>query len=228
MIRSDGWNQYSIWEHSTNVRELYTRRCRQEAEEMTCHAQAVELLAPFISPGDTLLDVGCGSGYFFHSLRSRNISVEYWGMDASETLLRIGRDILPAFGLPQEHLIHMRLDDLTGDVDHVVCLNVLSNLDNYHRFLERILLTARKSVILRESLAPAAHYAWIRDNYLDTGCNLYVHVNTYAQDDVLDFIQKRGFSTRIITDRHAGGKPELVIDHPHHWTFVVARRQGDK
>ena len=35
---------------------------------MTCHAQAAELLAPHVAPGDTLLDASCGSGYFFHSL----------------------------------------------------------------------------------------------------------------------------------------------------------------
>ncbi len=38
---------------------------RREVEVMTAHAQAADLLADRAGAGDTLLDVGCGSGYFF-------------------------------------------------------------------------------------------------------------------------------------------------------------------
>ena len=75
------------------MRELYTRRCRREAEEMTAHAQAAELLSQRIGVGDSVLDVGCGSGYFYHSLAGRNLPVEYWGLDACGALIDIGRDI---------------------------------------------------------------------------------------------------------------------------------------
>ena len=64
MIRGDGWANHCIWEHSTTVRELYRRRCRKEEPEMTAHAQAAEILAGIAGPGETLLDAGCGSGYF--------------------------------------------------------------------------------------------------------------------------------------------------------------------
>ena len=104
MIRSDGYSRYNIWEHSTTVKELYARRCRLEAEEMTCHAQAAELLAPGIRQGDTLLDAGCGSGYFYHSLKKRGLAVEYFGIDATRALIEIGRKIMPAYGLPADRL----------------------------------------------------------------------------------------------------------------------------
>lgn len=224
MIRSDGWGRYSIWEHSAHVRDLYARRCSLNAEEMTCHAQAAALLVPHVAPGDVLLDVGCGSGYFYHSLRNRLPDVEYWGIDASSALLDIGRAFLPDYGLPPERLVTMRLDDLAGEADHVVCLNVLSNLDNYHRPLERLLHCARKTLILRESLAETAQYAWVRDAYLDAGCDLSVHVNTYQKDEVLAFIRERGFHAQAVTDERTQGRPEMVIDHPHHWTFIMARR----
>ena len=132
------------------MQELYRRRCRQEEDEMTAHAQAAELLAPFVSAGDVLLDAGCGSGYFFHSVASRDMALTYFGIDAAPSLIEIGRDEMPAFGLPAERLKAIRIEDLDGSVDHVVCLNVLSNIDNYHRPLERLLAMARKSVILRE------------------------------------------------------------------------------
>jgi ubiquinone/menaquinone biosynthesis C-methylase UbiE len=223
-ISQDGWGSFSIWGHSATVRELYTRRCRREAEEMTAHAQAAELLAPRISAGDSLLDVGCGSGYFYHSLATRNLPVEYWGLDACGALIDIGRALLPGFGLPAERLIEARIEDLGGEVDHVVCLNVLSNLDNYHRPLERFLKIARKSVILRESLKVDAEYNYVRDDFLDPGVDLKVHVNHYDIGELTKFVSSYGFEPEVIVDRRSGGQPELVIGYPHYWTFMVADR----
>lgn len=226
MIRADGWTQHNIWEHSEQLRLLYTRRCAKEEPEMICHAQAAELLAPLVSAGDTLLDTGCGSGYFYHSLCDRDIPVEYFGIDASSALLGIGRAILPAYGLPADRLVEMRIEDLDARVDHLVCINVLSNLDNYHRPLERMLQAAGKSLILRESLDSPSRYHYVRDRFLDEDVDLFVHVNTYDPAEVLDFITSRGFEARMVKDQRSGGKPELVIGYPHHWQFIVAKKVG--
>lgn len=224
MIRDDGWLPHCIWEHSTSVRELYRRRCRKEEEEMTAHAQAAELLAPMVKVGDVLLDAGCGSGYFFHSLASRNMELTYFGIDAAPSLIEIGREEMPAFGLEAGQLKIVRIEDLDGSVDHVVCLNVLSNIDNYHRPLERLLAMARKSIVLRESFKQGAEYHYVRDEFLDPEVVLNVHVNHYDIDDVVNFIAARGFTAEVVFDRRSGGRPESVIGYPHYWTFIVARR----
>lgn len=226
MISGDGWQKYCIWEHSSTVKDLYARRCRLEEEEMTCAAQAAELLAPHVSAGDTLLDAGCGSGYFFHSIRSRDIPVEYFGIDAAPSLIKIGRSILPQFGLSADRLQVLRIEDLTGEADHVVCMNVLSNIDNFHRPLERLLHCARKTVVLRESLNEKADYSYVRDRFLDEDVDLRVYVNTYSIGEVADFIQSYGFRVQSFTDRRTGGRPELVIGYPHYWNFLVAHREG--
>ncbi len=224
MIRDDGWLKYNIWEHSTTVKTLYARRCRLEEDEMTCAAQAAELLAPFVLPDDELLDAGCGSGYFFHSLRKRNIPVQYYGIDAAPSLIEIGRSYMSEYGLPTSRLRVMRIEDLNGKMDHIICMNVLSNIDNYHRPLERLLQCAQKTLILRESMREQSVYTYVKDQYLDDGCNLKVYVNTYSISEVLAFIQSYGFSAQIVEDRRTRGNPELVIDYPHYWAFLVARR----
>src|SRR4029434_3747344 len=50
------WNP---WINDRGTFDLYRRRCRREAEEMTCAAQAAEILAERVASGETLLDAGC-------------------------------------------------------------------------------------------------------------------------------------------------------------------------
>jgi hypothetical protein len=168
-----------------------------------------------------LLDAGC----FFHALRRRALAVEYWGIDASPALIEIGREELPAYGLPPERLQVARIEDVAGEADHVVCINVLSNLDNWHRPFERLLRVARKTVVLRESIAREAEYRYVRDAYLDEGVELRVYVNAYPEAELAAFAEAEGFAVRYVQDRRTGGTPELVIDHPHHWRFLVAERR---
>lgn len=224
MINDSGWRRRNIWEHSSQVRELYARRCRLEAEEMTCHAQAARLLRPMVAAGDTLLDAGCGSGYFYHSLRRHGLSVDYYGIDATECLIEIGRAAMPAHGLPATRLRTMRIEDLDGQVDHVVCVNVLSNLDNYHRPLERLLQVAAKSVVIRESLHEHASYAYVKDRFLDDGVDLRVHVNSYPIAEVSAFMASHGFMVSQVIDERTGDVPEMVIGYPHYWKFLVGSR----
>lgn len=226
MIRDDGWQTYSIWEHSAPLRELYARRAAGREPEMTCAAQAAELLAPHVSRGDTVLDVGCGSGAFYHSLRTRQIPAEYWGIDAAPSLVAAGQAHLPAFGLPAERLRVLRIEDLDGEVDHSVCVNVLSNLDNFHRPLERILRCTRKTAILRESCKHGAESRYVTDGFLDPGRELRVYVNAYDLSEWTGFIENEGFDVEVVADRRSGGQPELVIGYPHWWTFFVARRRA--
>ena len=226
MIENKGRHLFNIWEHSASTKELYRRRCLGQAEEMTCHAQAAELLEPLVKAGDTLLDVGCGGGYFYHSLKKRAIPVEYYGMDSAPGLIQQGRGIMPRFGLPAERLLLLDLDELNGSVDHVVCLNVISNLDNFHRPLERLLLCAGKSLILRESVKQGAIYRYVKDKYLDDDVDLKVHVNAYDASEFVSFVESYGFRVEQMMDRRTGGEAEMVIDYPHWWTFFVARKAG--
>ena len=130
-LNNRGFEGHNIWRHSVIVRELYRKRARCEAEEMTCAAQAAELLTPFFRPGDSVLDAGCGSGYFFHSLAARGLDAEYHGFDATAELIEVGQNELPAFGLPVDRLRVCRLEDFQGAADHVPVS--YTHLDVYKR-----------------------------------------------------------------------------------------------
>lgn len=222
MIRTNGWDRYNTWGHSSTIEKLYEQRCKLEIEEMTCHAQAIDLLKPYLKSGDKLLDVGCGSGYFYHSIRSRLIPVEYYGIDATSLLVNIGRKILPKYGLPPDRLQVLRIEDMEAYFEHIVCLNVLTYIDNYHRPLERILKNANKTVVLRESIGPNSEYKYVIDKYLEK--ELKVHVNTYSRQDLKSFIESYGYTVTFVEDIYTQGQPQLVIDHLHYWQFIVATK----
>lgn len=227
MIRAGTSEDYNIWSHSAHMRALYRARARDEAEEMTCAAQAATILAPMLRPGQSLFDAGCGSGWFWHSLRRRGLALEYWGMDRTQAFVEIAREELPEFGLPPERILHGEIEYAEGVADHVVCMNVLSNIDNWHRALDRLASIARHSLILRESLRPMAEYSLVTDRFLDPEVDLKVHVNAYARLEMDRFLAERGFTTRLIVDERTGGQPEDVIGYPHWWTFLVAERTGE-
>jgi len=225
MVTTDAYPRFNIWEHSSTVAELYKRRCRLEEPEMDSAKQAAGILGEFARPGETIFDAGCGSGYFYHSVRPLGLS--YHGLDSSPRLIGIGRNELPSFGLEPSRLVCARIEDAEFSCDHAVCLNVLSNIDNFHRPLERLLSGARRSVILRESAWDRpANYSYVMDRFLDEGHELYVHVNTYCVNDLLDFARQRGFLAEHRLDERTRGQAEMVIDHPHHWSFFVFRREA--
>jgi hypothetical protein len=129
------------------------------------------------------------------------------------------------YGLTDKNLQQIRVEDLNGSADHIVCMNVLSYCDNYHRPLERMLKMAGKSVVLRESIREKSQYSYVEDFYLDSGVTLKTSLNHYGEGEILSFIESYGYSAEIVQDIRTGGEPEIVIDHPHHWTFIRAIRR---
>lgn len=223
-MRNDAFEKYNTWGHSTALRLLYRQRCRREEPEMTCAAQAADIIADLARPGYSLLDVGCGSGYFYHSLQDRNIPVSYCGIDATPSLIEIGQQEMPKYGLPAENLKVMKLQDLNGSADLVLSMNFLTYLDNFHAPLERLLDIAKVGVILRESISDKACFAYVVDDHLDPGLTLSVHINTYRQTDITDLMTSRGFEVREFMDRRTKGQPEVFLEQPHYWKFLIATR----
>lgn len=216
---------YNIWEHSAVVRDLYARRAGAEAPEMDAHAQAVEILAPNLLTNMSILDAGCGSGYLFHSFRTRNLEVEYCGLDCSASLIELGRRFLADFGLPPRALEVGLIENLRERFDVVVCLNTLSWLPDWRLPLDRLCAAARNMLLIRTNLATALRTRWEVDGYLEEGFNhLNAYWNVYPEPEVCDFIAAEGFEVEVIRDRRTGSLMEMVVGKPYWWKFILARR----
>lgn len=219
------WNP---WANDARLLDLYRQRCRQEAEEMTCAKQAAEILAPLISPSDTLLDAGCGGGYYSWSFQKRGVSCEYHGLDYTPCMIDLARSETAVLGrLPPERFQLGFIEDLDRSFDHIVCFNVLTNNPHYALPLERLAACARKTLLLRENLGAELVVRYSADTFLDEGKrHIRVYHNTYPLNEVSSFLEENGFEVTQIRDERTGDKSELVCGIPHTWRILRATRRS--
>ncbi len=213
--------RFNPWANDRNTFELYRRRCRGDAEEMTCAAQAAEILAPLVRPGETLLDAGCAGGYYLHSFRKRQVPVDYHGLDYTPELIELARTEM---GEPDRFEVGA-IEDLEARYDNILCFNVLTNSPHYAEPLERLLLSAKKRVLLRESMGESLVVRYTSDPYLDEGArHIRVYHNTYPIEEVCGFMREHGYRVTKIVDRRSNDGVELVVDIPHTWRILLAER----
>jgi SAM-dependent methyltransferase len=217
---NERWNP---WANDRNTLELYRRRCRGEAEEMTCAAQAAEILRDRVRPGESLLDAGCGGGYYLHSLRKRDVDVDYYGLDYTPTMIELARAEMK--GIAPEHYMLGSIEELDAEYDNVLCFNVLTNSPHYALPLERLLRAAKKRIVLRESLADTLVTRYTPDPYLDEGKrHIRVYHNTYPIEEVSAFMREHGFTVTRVVDRRSNDGVEMVVDIPHYWKILIGER----
>jgi SAM-dependent methyltransferase len=217
------WN---CWAHDRNTLELYRQRCRQQAEEMTCAAQAAEILAERAQPGETLLDAGCGGAYYLHALQRRQVPVHYHGLDFTPQMVDLAHaELCPAANLDRGRVWLSAIEDLDQPFDNILCFNVLTNNPHYGLPLWRLLKNARRRLLLRESLGEVLITRFTPDPYLDEGQrHIRVYHNTYPLDEVTAFMQQEGFVVTRIRDRRTNDGVESVVDIPHTWRILLAER----
>ena len=86
-----------------------------------------------LSPGDVLLDVGCGNGFTMATAATRAPGISLIGLDVDQVALAAAASWLDEIGVRHE-LLHadagVRLPLPDASVTHVVCHDVLENLEH--------------------------------------------------------------------------------------------------
>ncbi|MBU0515891.1 MAG: class I SAM-dependent methyltransferase [Proteobacteria bacterium] len=222
-------DQFNPWAHYHHEVEPYIQRAKNQVPEMTCHKQAAEILAPLISPGDTLLDVGCGTGYTYWSFRSRGMEVEYHGLDVTPRFIDLGREhFCPRAGLPPERLRLGAAETVTGQYDVVLCVNTLYCLPNYHQPVERLCAATRKALFIRTLMDERAEYRYLVTDYpgMDPERrHMRAYYNIYPLAEVISAIEGYGFKVRRIKDERTGDQDEFVKGKRYPWRCLLAVRE---
>lgn len=214
----------NIWSHTTYYRDQLTRRARGEDPILVCETQLADILRPLTSPGMSLLDAGCATGYYYRTLKT--LEVEYYGIDSCPEYITIGQQQMPDQGLSRQRLRQMSIEDLYGETYHiVVCFNTLLYCPNYHLPLERLADATEKYLVIRTLLGPKTRYRFEFDGYLDEGFNhLKAYFNIFSMDVVKLFLRRKGFTVEELVDRRTNDQPETVIGKVHPWRILLCTR----
>lgn len=217
------WNP---WANDSQTLKLYRRRCRQEAEEMTCAVQAAEILADKVVSSGTLLDAGCGGGYYYWSLLKRGVKVDYFGLDYTPEMMELARtEMCPRANLAPERFILDSIENLEQEFDNIICFNVLTNSPHYALPLKRLLTCARKRILIRESLGADLTVRYTPDPYLNEDKrHIRVYHNTYPIKEVIAFMEEHDFKVTRIRDERSQDGVEMVCDIPHQWRILLGER----
>lgn len=193
---------------------------------MTCAAQAAEILAERVSETESLLDAGCGGGYYLHSFRSRRVPIEYHGLDYTPEMIDMAREsMVETTGIAASRFALDFIEDLDEPFDNVVCFNVLTFNPHYGLPLDRLLASARKRILLRESMGDELVIRHTPDRYLDEGMqDLRVYHNMYPLTEVQERMEEAGFRVERVPDHRSGDGVEMSVDIPHQWRILVGER----
>jgi len=219
----------SIWEYTKRYTRSLVARGSGAEPELDSAAQARELLADRLQPGHTVLDVGCGAGHLWRSLRP--LGLEYHGIDSHRRAVEIGRVVLADTGLPPERLRTLRVEDLPpGErYDAVVSLSTLMYAPDFRLPLDAMAEAAERCLIVRSGFGDATEIRYLPDVLLEPGFeDLRGYFSIFARSEVEAFLADAGFVVTWVEDRRQqerfGGRPEIVGGIELPYEFVVAER----
>jgi SAM-dependent methyltransferase len=218
------WN---IWANDKNMLDLYRSRCLRNSEEMTCATQLADLIIKHSDVTESFLDVGCGGGYYYNSLRNRGFSPQYFGIDHTPEMIELAQEQIGRIHLSENHFRLMSIEDLDYSFDNIICFHVLTNAPHYMYLLDRILSCARKKVFIRENINNQPSYVidYRPDPYLDEGKrHMNVYHNIIPMEELRLFAMAHGFQTTEYVDKRTKGLPEIVCDIPHIWKVLLLER----
>lgn len=93
-----------------------------------------------------VLDVGCGGGIEYESLKKRGVDIIYWGVDYSENAIKACKEMFPEADFEVGDARGLRFPDSAFDV--VMVRHCLEHVDDWRKVISEAFRVARKAVIL--------------------------------------------------------------------------------
>ncbi len=208
---------WRIWGDEPEYGEVLFRRAVGEDEEMESSKSLSEFLRRFYTPGMTLLDVGCGAGHYWRSLKKwLDPEIQYQGIDATESYIDLAKK---AFGEPDRfsvgHIEQLELPD--NSVDIVICCNLLLHLPPPPtQAIAELIRVARRHVVIRtvvgqrnyviKEIRPKQATEGEPSNELqqilpDGSVDRYVFFNMYTEEYLTQAVKSVDSSVKVVVER---------------------------
>lgn len=194
---------------------------RLQGEELVWLRQFRRLLKPYLHPGVTMLDVGCATGYAYESFRRYGIT--YTGIDFNPQRIAVAKKW---FG-SERFFVHDINEPLVLRADMVICDAMLEHMRDYQPALGNMAEAANKILLLRTFLGDKQEKAWADSIPMPPRME-GSPINQYAFRDVLGYLERTGFNTKVHRCEYTGSLP--VYKHGvvrRHYVVMAVRRQSD-
>jgi methionine biosynthesis protein MetW len=123
----------------------WERRLELEPEVVTTAPARARIVAEFVQPGWSVLDLGCGDGSFLECLQREVPGISVRGADVSETALAKAR----ARGIDAVRLDLTEPDaDVPGGYDVITALEVIEHVPDAEAVVRKAAAAARRFVIV--------------------------------------------------------------------------------
>lgn len=148
----------------------------------------VKQLKRNFKPGDSLFEVGCGSGLIFHKMREHGLvdGRTYQGGDISQEMLKLARGRTPDVNFVTTDIFKIDMQDAAQA--NVINIHVLQHLPGYEQPVRELLRITRDKLFIacwfNTGLEDEVHFSQPSDNWDKQS----FHNNTYSMPKFISFI----------------------------------------
>ena len=174
-----------------NYFDLVRERTEQKVV-LDCFRQTRRLLEKHTPVADCL-DVGSASGYLRHHLG--DLIGTYHGLDASETFVSYGREILEREKVKNAVLHHGWFETFAAShkFDALICLGLFYIFPDFRWYLDEMMAMTRKVIIIRSLFAEKTEVRYVPQM---PGSKTWTYYNIFGIDAVSQFIDERNWQAR--------------------------------
>lgn len=181
--------------------EMFSKRARGILPEMESSKAVTKLLSKIIKDNNSILDVGCGVGHYYISLKKLKKKIEYYGIDIKTQYISEAKKIFT--GKTNVHFKKGNIYDIPfkkNTFDVVMFINTLENLPSIEKPISELLRVTKKHVILRTLVDERSFYIKeVRDESfsLDGEPKKFNFFNIYSRKYLEKIIHKHSKNCEI-------------------------------
>lgn len=180
-----------LWEEQA-YGELMRKRALGKEPEIEQVKHLVKLIRKVYKPGMKILDVGCGVGHFYPSLKRIDPNITYHGIEVSEHYVKLAKKVFAGeknFKISRGDIFDIKLKDDSYDI--VICYMVLPFIPNYQKAVGELMRVARRHVFIRLLLSDYTYIIKIFKQGYRKGAPFEFY-NIYSQDEFVHHLKKLG------------------------------------
>ncbi len=213
----------SSWNHTQGSNYIPMVRDRIEKVDLVWVSQFLDIIHAYTDNTASIKDIGCQAFQFYKEIKKRGLSYDYYGYELDQQYVNLGLEYFPELSNQVEVGDFAKLANVKN-TDVTVCSATIEHVDDWINFLQKILDTTSKLVVIRTFLAEHTK----RDLGNHKGASDPYPIWQFSFGDFLTVMRRRGFFPEVLKDRYTDSLPKFLDVQPdgiiRTQYVIVARR----